>query len=43
VLWPDGWTCIGEKCPSNDHFNGDRNYEPHLHKSGAYAITKRDM
>jgi len=29
VLWPDGFGCIGEKCPSNDHSNGDRDYTPH--------------
>lgn len=29
VLFPKGFGCIGEKCPSNDHFNGDRDYTPH--------------
>lgn len=29
VLWPDGFGCIGENCPSNDHSNGDRDYTPH--------------
>lgn len=43
-LWPDGFTCIGERgpngrrCPSNDHMNGDRDYTPHHHKSGGYAL-----
>lgn len=43
-LYPGGFTCIGKgnarghRCPSNDHSNGDRNYEPHHHKSGAYAL-----
>ena len=30
VLYPDGFECIGEGCPSNDHSNGDRDYTPHL-------------
>lgn len=25
-----GFGCVGEKCPSNDHFNGDRDYRPHM-------------
>lgn len=29
TLWPDGYGCIGEHCPSNDHSNGDRDYTPH--------------
>lgn len=46
TLYPDGFTCIGEGrgarrgkgCPSADHHNGDRNYKPHLHRSGGYAL-----
>ena len=38
ALWPDGHTCIGEGCPSNDHGNGDRDYTPHLHADGGYAL-----
>lgn len=30
VLYPEGFGCIGEGCPSNDHSNGDRDYTPHL-------------
>ena len=41
ALWPDGYECIGEKCPSNDHVNGDRNYGPHHHNSGGYALKSR--
>lgn len=42
VLYPDGFECIGqERCKSNDHFNGDRNYEPHHHKAGGYAFDHR--
>ncbi len=41
ALFKDGFDCIGEKCPSNDHSNGDRNYEPHQHSSGAYALKHR--
>lgn len=29
-LYPRGFGCIGEGCPSNDHSNGDRDYVPHL-------------
>lgn len=29
VLFPEGFGCIGEKCPSNDHSNGDRDYTRH--------------
>ncbi len=46
-LWPDGFECVGEgdgygsRCPSNDHSNGDRNYEPHHHSSAGYALHHR--
>lgn len=29
ALYPDGFGCIGEGCPSNDHSNGDRDYSVH--------------
>lgn len=29
TLHPEGFGCIGEGCPSNDHSNGDRDYTPH--------------
>lgn len=41
ALYPDGFACIGENCPSNDHSNGDRNHEPHHHKDGGYALLHR--
>jgi len=42
-LWPLGFSCIGEdkRCPSNDHSNGDRNYKPHMHRDGGYALRHR--
>jgi len=40
-LFKDGFTCIGEKCPSNDHSNGDRNYKPHHHESGGYCLRHK--
>lgn len=40
-LFPNGFTCIGENCHSNDHANGDRNYKPHHHSSGGYALRQR--
>jgi hypothetical protein len=42
-MYPDGFECIGEGCPSNDHVNGDRNYKPHHHNSGGYALQQRWM
>ena len=44
MLYPDGFACIGEGCPANDHSNGDRNYTVgHQHSKGAgcYAIRHR--
>ncbi len=29
ALFRDGFGCIGERCRSNDHTNGDRDYTPH--------------
>jgi hypothetical protein len=40
-LWPAGFTCIGDGCPSNDHSNGDRDYSPHAHRDGGYALVRR--
>lgn len=38
-LWPKGFKCIGDRCPANDHTNGDTNRKRHLHKnSGGYAL-----
>lgn len=36
-----GFMCIGEGCPSNDHSNGERNYEPHKHSDPGYALKHR--
>lgn len=30
VLFPDGFGCVGNGCPSNDHSNGDRDRTPHV-------------
>lgn len=38
ALFPDGFECTGEHCPSNDHSNGDRNREKHWHNSPDYAL-----
>lgn len=48
VLFRDGFDCTGNNdfpcgCPSNDHSNGDRNYEPHRHQTGGYALRQRWM
>lgn len=43
VLFPQGFICVGRKrrCPSNDHVNGDRNFRPHRHRDGGYALVQR--
>ena len=38
TLWPDGYACIGDKCPSNDHRNGGHST---THSDGGYALTQR--
>jgi len=51
ALYPEGFGCIGEHCPSNDHSNGDRDYTPHVddtthrhyHRSGGYALRQRAL
>ena len=40
-LWGKNFSCIGEGCPSNDHSNGDRDYTPHAHSDGGYALRQR--
>lgn len=40
-LFRDEFVCIGDKCPSNDHSNGDRNYQPHKHSDGGYALRQK--
>jgi hypothetical protein len=39
-LYRGSFHCIGKGCPANDHNNGDRNYEPHLHSDGGYALRQ---
>lgn len=43
ALFPDGFTCAGEGCRSNDHSNGDRDRTPHHHTDGGYALRHRWM
>lgn len=38
ALFRDGFDCIGEKCPSNDHSN---RVKTDHHKDGGYALTHR--
>lgn len=44
TLFADGFQCAGASrvhtCPSNEHSNGDRNYEPHKHTDGGYALRQ---
>lgn len=37
-LYPNGFHCVGDKCPSNDHFNGEDN---EVHSDGGYALKQR--
>ena len=39
-LWPQGFECAGEHCRSCDHSNGDRDYSPHHHSDGGYALRQ---
>jgi hypothetical protein len=36
----DEFNCSGEKCPSNDHVNGDRDYTPHKHSDSGYSLKR---
>lgn len=40
-LFHNGFTCTGVGCPSNDHSNGDRDFSPHHHNAGGYALRQR--
>lgn len=40
-LFKHGFVCIGDNCPSNDHFNGDRDYTPHKHSDPGYALRHK--
>lgn len=41
VLFPDGFDCTGDFCPSNDHSNGaERDGKMH-HNDGGYALKQR--
>ena len=37
-MWPDGFDCIGDQCPANDHFN---NVPKSHHSNGGYALRQR--
>jgi hypothetical protein len=42
AMFTEGFECAGEKkCHASDHSNGDRNYKPHTHKVGGYALVQR--
>ena len=40
ALWPQGFECPGVGCRANDHTNGDRDYSPHHHHDGGYALRQ---
>ena len=37
TMWPSGFDCIGDGCPSNDHSNHENNAH---HVDGGYALRK---
>jgi hypothetical protein len=39
-LFKDGYGCIGEKCPANDHCNGDRSYRKHMENNNNMPCTE---
>jgi hypothetical protein len=41
VLYRDGFQCVGDGCPSNDHSNGDRGRTPHEHSDPGYSLRHR--
>lgn len=43
VLFREGFVCTGERCPSNDHSNGDRDRTPHSHTDPGYALRHEWM
>lgn len=43
VLYPNGFYCIGDRCPWNGHSNGDRDYKRgHLHPTGGGYALRHD-
>jgi hypothetical protein len=38
ILYPDGFDCLGDRCPSNDHSN---RVERSHHDQGGYALIMR--
>lgn len=40
ALFPNGFDCIGDKCPSNDHTNRENNKH---HKDGGYSLINRSF
>lgn len=43
ALYPEGFGCVGERCPASDHANGDRNRTPHGHRGPLYDGTKESL
>ena len=42
-LFPDGFGCLGQGCPSNDHANGDWDSTACWHRDGGYALRYQSM
>jgi hypothetical protein len=45
VLYADGFPCIGDSCPSNDHVNERvRDFTPgRMHSDPGYALTHNEL
>ena len=42
TLFPEGFTCTGDKCSSNDHSNGHERDQGNVHhRDGGYALIQR--
>jgi hypothetical protein len=42
-LYPQGFDCTGDHCPSNEHRNGDHDRTPHHHESSGYALRQQNL
>jgi len=40
ALYPDGFACVGDYCPSNDHSNGQPKDLRSHHRDGGYALRQ---
>lgn len=43
VVFRDGFKCVGDNCPANDHFNREKVRKGQLHSDPGYALKQRWM